>query len=72
MSEFAKYGIMYVNPSEKVRWLHDDSFNRTKTNCVNCGAPLNGYFRCAYCGTRNMDENGKTVLYANGEPIAFF
>ena len=24
-----------------------------KTNCVNCGAPLQWKFRCEYCGTVN-------------------
>ena len=67
------YGIAFINPTEKIQQLSPPIPSKNKrTNCVNCGAPLNGYFKCRYCGTMNIIvEHAETILYADDEPYAF-
>lgn len=66
------YGIASIFQTEKIRQLPPPIPSTNKrTNCVNCGAPLNGYFKCRYCGTMNIVEHAETILYANDQPYAF-
>lgn len=65
-------GIAFIDATEKIRQMPFPIPSANKrTNCVNCGAPLNGYFKCHYCGTMNIVEHDETVLYAGDQPYAF-
>ena len=49
------YGIAFIYPTEKIQQLSPTTpFANKRTNCVNCGAPLNGCLKCHYCGTMNI------------------
>lgn len=66
------YEIAFITQTEKIRQLSPPIPSANKrTNCVNCGAPLNGYFKCHYCGTMNIVEYAKNILYADDQPYAF-
>lgn len=52
-----------------------DDKDRNKTNCPNCGAPLNQNGHCDYCGTNVNDachERGRIEITADGIVLAYY
>ena len=51
---WVNYGIP-VNPYPVQTYCCDDgsSYRPKKTNCINCGATLQGRHKCSYCDTYN-------------------
>ena len=52
--------IMNSINQDTVARIHAPVFN-PQTNCRNCGAPLNRYRNCEYCGTKFQVDDGIIV-----------